>query len=121
MCKLIFKGKSFFAKKIAGAMVLSMALLGSSLVRGAEDSATGKGDIEIIDPLRVVFNAQTNTGYIQHVFCNGCKPEKLYLTSETKVYANSKKVPLNKITDRLGRYVSLTYEIDSKNVIKVSW
>lgn len=78
-------------------------------------------NVEYIHALRITSGGSEGLGAIDYRECKQCDPMSLNITSQTLAYEKGELVPLAKIKDRLGRFVGLRYEIESKNVVTISW
>ena len=60
-------------------------------------------------------------GFIEGKVCDFCKEMKVTITPETKAYEKNVEVPLKRAKERLGRYATVIYEIDTKKVSAIRW
>ena len=60
-------------------------------------------------------------GFVEGKVCDFCKEIKVNITPETKAYEKNVEVPLKRAKERLGRYATVIYEIDTKNVSAIRW
>ncbi len=121
MHNFIFIIKKRIAKKLVLITMAIIILFDVSLALAGKYSASDVEVVEGVTSARLVFDEKTQTGYVLYALCHKCKPEKFYITPETEAFENRKKVPLNKVADRLGRDIGLEYKISSKTLISVSW
>lgn len=63
----------------------------------------------------------TMHGFIEGKVCDFCEPITVNITPETKAYANRVEVPLEQATGRIGRFATVIYELDTKNVSAIRW
>ena len=72
------------------------------------------------DKLRISLGAG-NSGFVEGQVCDSCEPIKVEITPATKAYDNNVEVPLKSAKSRLGRYATVIYEIETKNVTEIRW
>ena len=60
-------------------------------------------------------------GFIEGKVCDLCETIKVTITPDTKAYSNDVEVPLKKAKSRLGRYATVIYELETKNVSAIRW
>jgi hypothetical protein len=60
-------------------------------------------------------------GFIEGKVCDFCETITVKITPETKAYANRVEVPLKQATSRMGRFATVIYELDTKNVSAIRW
>jgi len=60
-------------------------------------------------------------GFVEGKVCDFCETIKVTITPETKAYSNNVEVPLERATSRLGRFATVIYELDTKNVSAIRW
>lgn len=90
-----------------------------------QSSEQRRGFLEIHDSfeaesLRISLGADLN-GFVEGKVCDQCETIKVIITPETKAYANNVEVPLIKAKSRIGRYATVMYELDTKNVSTIRW
>jgi hypothetical protein len=64
---------------------------------------------------------ETMNGFIEGKVCDFCEQITVTITPETKAYANNVEVPLEQATGRMGRFATVIYELDTKNVSAIRW
>jgi hypothetical protein len=89
------------------------------------DDAPMRGIIETHDAiessaLRISLNADLS-GFVEGKVCDLCETIRVTITPQTKAYANNVEVPLVQAKTRLGRYATVIYERDTKNVSEIRW
>ena len=62
-----------------------------------------------------------NSGFIEGKVCDFCEQITVTITPDTRAYENDKQVPLSRATDRLGRFATVIYELETKNVTEIRW
>lgn len=72
------------------------------------------------DALRISLNDDLN-GFVEGKVCDACEKIQVKITPTTKAFANSVEVPLKRAKSRLGRYATVIYEVESKNVTEIRW
>lgn len=72
------------------------------------------------DSLRISLDS-TMHGFIEGKVCDFCETITVTITPETKAYANRVEVPLKQATSRMGRFATVIYELDTKNVSAIRW
>ena len=72
------------------------------------------------ESLRISLGTDLN-GFVEGKVCDQCKTIKVTITPETKAYVNNVEVPLIKAKSRIGRYATVMYELDTKNVSTIRW
>lgn len=60
-------------------------------------------------------------GFIEGKKCDNCKPLKVTVTPDTKAYQDGKEVPLKKAKSRIGRFATVIFERETKNVSAIRW
>jgi len=70
--------------------------------------------------LRISLDSTLN-GFVEGKVCDFCEPIKVTITPDTKAYANNVEVPLKQATSRLGRFATVIYELETKNVTAIRW
>ena len=72
------------------------------------------------ESLRISLGADLN-GFIEGKVCDQCETIKVTITPATKAYASNVEVPLKNAKSRIGRYATVIYELDTKNVSAIRW
>jgi len=90
-----------------------------------DDDAPMRGVIETHNAiesssLRISLDSTLN-GFVEGKVCDFCEPIKVTITPDTKAYANNVEVPLKEATSRLGRFATVIYELETKNVTAIRW
>jgi hypothetical protein len=70
--------------------------------------------------LRISLDSRLH-GFVEGKVCDSCKTIKVTITPETKAYSNGVEVPLQQATTRLGRFATVIYELNTKNVSAIRW
>lgn len=70
--------------------------------------------------LRISLDSTMN-GFIEGKVCDFCETITVTITPESKAYANNVEVPLEQATGRMGRFATVIYELDTKNVSAIRW
>ena len=60
-------------------------------------------------------------GFVEGKVCDQCETIKVTVTPETRAYDNDVEVPLVRAKNRIGRYATVIYELDTKNVSEIRW
>lgn len=60
-------------------------------------------------------------GFVEGKVCDFCETIKVTITPKTKAYSKNVEVPLKKAKDRIGRFATVMYELDTKNVSEIRW
>jgi len=60
-------------------------------------------------------------GTIESKNCSFCKTIKIKITPNTKAYANNINVPLIQAKNRMGRYATIVYELETNKVSTIRW
>jgi len=60
-------------------------------------------------------------GFVEGKVCDQCETIKVTVTPETRAYDNGVEVPLIRAKNRIGRYATVIYELDTKNVSEIRW
>ncbi len=60
-------------------------------------------------------------GFVEGKICDECETIKVTITPATKAYDNGVEVPLKDAKKRVGRYATVMYELDTKNVSAIRW
>ncbi len=72
------------------------------------------------DALRISLNNKLS-GFVEGKVCDACEEIQVKITPATKAFANRVEVPLERAKSRLGRYATVIYEVESKNVTEIRW
>lgn len=72
------------------------------------------------DALRISLDGSLN-GFVEGKVCDACKKIKVAITPETKAYSGRVEVPLKSAKARLGRSATVTFDVKTKKVVKISW
>lgn len=70
--------------------------------------------------LRISLDSTMN-GFIEGKVCDFCESITVTITPDTKAFANNVEVPLEQATGRIGRFATVIYELDTKNVSAIRW
>jgi len=70
--------------------------------------------------LRISMDASLN-GFIEGKVCDECETIRVTITPATKAYANNIEVPLTNAKSRLGRYATVIYLMETKEVTAIRW
>ncbi|MBL4712792.1 MAG: hypothetical protein JKX75_09925 [Gammaproteobacteria bacterium] len=70
--------------------------------------------------LRISLGSDLN-GFVEGKVCDECETIKVIITPETKVYENNIEVPLIRAKNRIGRFATVFYELETKNVSAIRW
>lgn len=89
------------------------------------DDAPMRGMIETTNAiesssLRISLGADLK-GFIEGKVCDFCETMKVNITPQTKAFENDVEVPLERAKSRLGRYATVIYELETKNVSAIRW
>jgi len=60
-------------------------------------------------------------GFVEGKVCDQCETIKVTVTPETRAYDNDVEVPLIRAKSRIGRYATVIYELNTKNVSEIRW
>jgi hypothetical protein len=60
-------------------------------------------------------------GFVEGKVCDQCETIKVTVTPETRAYDNDVEVPLIRAKNRIGRYATVIYELNTKNVSEIRW
>ncbi len=60
-------------------------------------------------------------GFVEGKICDFCETIRVTITPDTKAYDNRVEVPLIKAKSRIGRYATVTFELETKNVSFIRW
>ncbi|PCI09285.1 MAG: hypothetical protein COB77_00245 [Gammaproteobacteria bacterium] len=60
-------------------------------------------------------------GFVEGKVCDYCETIKVIITPETKAYKNNIEVPLIRAKNRIGRFATVFYELETKNVRAIRW
>ncbi len=60
-------------------------------------------------------------GFVEGKVCDFCETIRVTITPDTKAYDNRVEVPLIKAKSRIGRYATVTFELETKNVSFIRW
>ncbi len=60
-------------------------------------------------------------GFVEGKVCDFCETIRVTITPDTKAYDNRVEVPLIKAKSRIGRYATVSYELETKNVSTIRW
>jgi len=63
----------------------------------------------------------TRNGFVEGKVCDFCEMITVTITPETKAFANNVEVPLEEAAGRIGRFATVIYELDTKNVSAIRW
>lgn len=90
-----------------------------------DDDAPMRGIIETHNAiessaLRISLKADLN-GFVEGKVCDLCETIRVTITPATKAYANNVEVPLKNAKSRIGRYATVIYELETKNVSAIRW
>lgn len=72
------------------------------------------------DALRISLNDDL-TGFVEGKVCDACEVIQVKIIPSTKAFANRIEVPLERAKARIGRYATVIYDIESKNVTEIRW
>jgi hypothetical protein len=72
------------------------------------------------ESLRISLDA-SNNGFIEGKVCDACEKIKVIITPSTKAYIGKREVPLKQAKDRLGRYATVIFDIETKNASVIRW
>jgi len=72
------------------------------------------------ESLRLSLGSDLN-GFVEGKVCDFCETIKVTITPATKAYANNVEVPLKNAESRIGRFATVIYEVDTKNVSEIRW
>lgn len=72
------------------------------------------------ESLRMSLDSKMN-GFVQGKVCDFCETITVTVTPETKAYANNVEVPLKQAESRIGRFATVIYELETKNVSAIRW
>ena len=61
------------------------------------------------------------TGFVEGKVCDSCKTIKVMITPQTKAYNKGLEVPLIEAKRRIGRFATVIYELETKNVSAIRW
>jgi len=70
--------------------------------------------------LRISMDASLH-GFVEGKVCDECDTIRVSITPATKAYANNVEVPLTNAKSRLGRYATVIYLMDTKEVTAIRW
>jgi len=70
--------------------------------------------------LRISMDSSLN-GFIEGKVCDECETIRVTITPATKAYANNVEVPLKEAESRLGRYATVIYLKETKEVSAIRW
>ncbi len=89
------------------------------------DEGAHRGFIEKHDAIETtnlrISLKKNNHGIVEGKSCATCKTMVLNVTPETKAFRGTKEVPLRQAKGRLGRYATVIFELDTKNVSQIHW
>jgi hypothetical protein len=90
-----------------------------------DDDAPMRGLIETHNAiessaLRISLGADLN-GFVEGKVCDLCETIRVTITPATRAYANQIEVPLKEAKSRVGRFATVIYELDTKNVSEIRW
>jgi len=60
-------------------------------------------------------------GFVEGKVCDFCETIKVIITPETKAYSDDVEVALKNAKNRIGRFATVIYELDTKNVSEIRW
>lgn len=60
-------------------------------------------------------------GFVEGKVCDFCETIRVTITPDTKAFDNRVEVPLIKAKNRIGRYATVTFELETKNVSAIRW
>jgi len=91
----------------------------------ADDSGRMRGIIEThksieASSLRISLSNDLH-GFVEGKVCDFCETIRVTITPDTKAYDNRVEVPLIKAKSRIGRYATVSYELETKNVSTIRW
>jgi len=108
-------------------MFLSMATqaVADRNVSVVDDSERMRGVIEThnaieSESLRISLDGNLH-GFVEGKVCDFCETIRVTITPNTKAYANNVEVPLKNAKSRIGRYATVIYELETKNVSAIRW
>ena len=70
--------------------------------------------------LRIILDASLH-GFVEGKICDFCETIKVTITPDTKAYESNVEVPLNRAKSRIGRFATVFYELETKNVSAIRW
>ena len=90
-----------------------------------DDSERMRGVIEThnaieSESLRISLDGDLH-GFVEGKVCDFCETIRVTITPNTKAYANNVEVPLINAKNRIGRYATVIYELETKNVSAIRW
>jgi len=71
--------------------------------------------------LKISLNEETATGVIYGKVCDQCEELKLEITPETRAYEGKTQVGIAQAKARLGRYATVIFNKETKQVIRIRW
>jgi len=72
------------------------------------------------ESLRISMTSKLD-GFIEGKVCDQCETITVTITPETKAYKDGIEVPLIQAKNRIGRFATVIYELDTKNVSAIRW
>jgi len=70
--------------------------------------------------LRIIVDASLH-GFVEGKICDFCEAIKVMITPDTKAYESNVEVPLKRAKSRIGRFATVFYELETKNVSAIRW
>jgi len=62
-----------------------------------------------------------SSGFVEGKVCDFCEQITVTITPQTRAFAQDKEVPLSRAADRLGRYATVIYELETNKVTEIRW
>lgn len=70
--------------------------------------------------LRISLDANMH-GFVEGKICDFCETIMVTITPGTKAYESNVEVPLQRAKSRIGRFATVFYELETKNVSAIRW
>jgi len=72
------------------------------------------------ESLRISMTSKLD-GFIEGKVCDQCETITVTITPQTKAYKDGIEVPLIRAKNRIGRFATVIYELDTENVSAIRW
>jgi hypothetical protein len=74
-----------------------------------------------IESEKLRISLEGSSGFVEGKVCDFCEQITVTITPQTRAFEDDNEVPLSRAAGRLGRYATVIYELETKNVTEIRW